>query len=542
MTDDRGTTTKTNFTENVLVTAIRSGTDNGAELHILDRDSDVWRPRRWAELFGTAEAVATRLQARQLRDPPEPIAVIGEPTYELIAIVLGAWMAGRPSTIVAGPSRLMSLESWARQADDKMRQLGVSEIFSQGTAAKAMAAQLSDEAVANLIATDSVAAWPLARSTFATTKCRPGAPAVYQGTAGSTGTAKAVELSAAAVLNQIEAVLERQQYSHGNDILFSWLPLYHDLGLTMLLAGMITGAPTWIAPASAFAKAPFAWPNWLDHSQATVTAAPDFAYSLLARYSRVVQGADLSQLRVAINAGEPIDVDAAEQLIANLAKSGFSPAALCCSYGLAEASCGLTMPQASSGFSADEFVVNGATRKSAHLGSALTGVEIRVVPSDRRVEELSEVRAVGEIEFRSTAQMTGYVGEPPVGTDAWIKTGDLGYLAEEQLVVCGRSKELITIAGRNIFPQEVERVASIVTGIRPGGVAVVSGKGRGARRDQLIVVAEYLGDAPSATRQTIVERVSAECGVTPGAVDFVESLPKTTSGKLRRVEIAARYQ
>ncbi|MEU0541952.1 hypothetical protein ABZ319_18990 [Nocardia sp. NPDC005978] len=140
--------------------------------------------------------------------------------------------------------------------------------------------------------------------------------------------------------------------------------------------------------------------------------------------------------------------------------------------------------------------------------------------------------------------MIGYHGDTPIGAGEWIGTGDLGYLVDDQLVVCGRSKELITIAGRNIFPQEIERAVVGVAGVRPGAIAAVSGGGSGARRDQLVVVAEYSGDDKKAARRLISERVAAECGVTPGLVDLVPvgELPKTTSGKLRRVEIAAGYR
>jgi long-chain-fatty-acid--[acyl-carrier-protein] ligase len=202
------------------------------------------------------------------------------------------------------------------------------------------------------------------------------------------------------------------------------------------------------------------------------------------------------------------------------------------------------MPVASSGLTIDEEVAEGeAVRKAALLGPAINGAEIRIAPTDHRTD-FDDVRDVGEVEFRSAAQMTGYVGEQPIDPGAWIKTGDLGYLVGDQLVVCGRSKELITIGGRNIFPQEVERVAAAVPGVRVGSVAAVGGRGSQTRRDQLVIVAEYVGDNPQTARQAIIDQVVAQCGTTPSTVDFVEAgaLPKTTSGKLRRIDIAARYQ
>lgn len=525
---------------NVLVDAIRDAANSGSGLRTLDSASGSWSPRRWSDILVVAESVAAQLVARDAGSTPPPaVAVVGEPSADMVAVVVGAWMAGRPSTIIAGPNRLMSLDAWTSQLDVKFRELGVDAVFSHGSALRAITQRWGGQSALWLADIREVGQLPPAPSTFRSVPRASGAAAVFQGTAGSTGTPKSVALTARATLNQIRAVLERQDYRDG-DVLCSWLPLYHDLGLTMLLAGMISGAPTWIAPTSAFAKAPFEWLTWLDESRASVTAAPNFAYALMGRYARVVKGADLSALRVAISGGELVDVDATEQFATSLGAFGFSPEAVCCSYGLAEASCGLTMPQAGSGLDVDEVTVGGELRRVARLGTPMAGVEIRIMASEHRTE-FDEHRTVGEIEFRSTSQMSGYVGEPPVAADEWIKTGDLGYKVGSDLVVCGRSKELITIAGRNIFPQEVERVAASVSGLRPGAVAVVSRRGAQARGEQLVIVAEYMGEDAASAREAIIEKVSAECGITPGVVDFVDSLPKTTSGKLRRVAIAEQY-
>jgi long-chain-fatty-acid--[acyl-carrier-protein] ligase len=532
--------------ENALVTAIRAAADCSADLHILDRTDGSWDTRAWADVVATAEAVAARLESMQRAEIPEPVAVISEATFETIAVVLASWMAGRASTILPGPNRFASLDSWAERTGEILRLLGVREVFSQGTAIKALDARLGSNPDIRLTEVNGVAEWPTAPATFDSAVRPLHEAAIYQGTAGSTGVPKCVQLTGSAVLHNVRAVLERQNYRHGEDILCSWLPLYHDMGLMMMLAGMVSGAPTWLAPTSAFAKSPFDWLGWLDHSRATVTAAPNFAYALLGRYARVANTADLSALRVAVNGGEPIDVEATERFSVELKKFGFDPRAVSCSYGLAEATCALTMPApgASSGLIVDEVPGDGAAmRKVALLGTAINGVEIRIAPTDHRTD-FHDVRGVGEIEFRSAAQMMGYVGEQPIDPGAWIKTGDLGYLVGDQLVVCGRSKELITIAGRNVFPQEVERAAAAVPGVRLGSVAAVGGRGSQARRDQLVIVAEYVGDDPQTARRSIIDLVTAQCGTTPATVDFVEAgtLPKTTSGKLRRTDIAARYR
>lgn len=532
-------------TENALSAAVRDGLDRAADLHLFDKSTGTWTARSWADVIGVSETVAARLQSRQTTETPGPVAIIGEPSFDMIATVLATWMAGRASTILPGPNRFASLDSWGARTKGQLGVLGITEVFSQGTAMKALAAQAdADSPSIRLTDLGTVSELPLAPATFVPTLCSPDAPAVYQGTAGSTGVPKSVQLTADAVLHNVRSVLGRHDYRHGSDVLCSWLPLYHDMGLMMLLSGMIGGAPTWIAPTSAFAKSPFDWPEWLTRSKATVTAAPNFAYALLGRYARLAKGADLGNLRVAINGGEPIDVEATQQFSAELAKHGFDPKAVSCSYGLAEATCGLTMPS-STGLMVDEIpaTTSAPARKVALLGPALDGVQLRIEPTEHTTD-FDGSREVGEVEFRSTAQMIGYFGDRPVVPGEWIRTGDLGYLVGDQLVVCGRSKELITIAGRNIFPQEIERAAAGVPGVRPGGVAAVTGSGGGARGGQLVIVAEFIGDDATAARAAISELVAADCGITPGTVDFVEAgtLPKTTSGKLRRVEIAAGYR
>jgi long-chain-fatty-acid--[acyl-carrier-protein] ligase len=134
--------------------------------------------------------------------------------------------------------------------------------------------------------------------------------------------------------------------------------------------------------------------------------------------------------------------------------------------------------------------------------------------------------------------MSGYLGETPVPAESWFPTGDLGYFVDSGLVVCGRAKELITVAGRNIFPAEVERVAARVQGVREGAVVAV-GADESAVRPGLVIAAEFRGTDEPAARSELVQRVASECGVVPSNVVFLEpgALPRTSSGKLRRLEV-----
>lgn len=142
--------------------------------------------------------------------------------------------------------------------------------------------------------------------------------------------------------------------------------------------------------------------------------------------------------------------------------------------------------------------------------------------------------------------MTKYFGDPATGSDRgaeWFRTGDIGYLVDGELVICGRSKEVITIAGRNIFPTEIEQVAAQVDGVRHGGVVAVGSKS-GAAQSRLLIAAEFVGSDHDVTRSAVIKRVISVCGVTPADVVLMPpgSLPRTSSGKLRRLEVRSQLQ
>jgi fatty-acyl-CoA synthase len=127
--------------------------------------------------------------------------------------------------------------------------------------------------------------------------------------------------------------------------------------------------------------------------------------------------------------------------------------------------------------------------------------------------------------------------------DGWLRTGDLGYLADGDLIVCGRLKDMIIVGGRNVFPEDLERAAQTVEGVRPGNV-IAFGVGRGRKGDDLVVVAEVKSGEPPLLRNGIARAVREASGVRPDDIVLVApgTLPKTSSGKLRRGECRARYQ
>ena len=506
-------------------------TSTDRALAVLDTDADIWKHHPWSEIHARAENVAARI----CDEGAPAIGLVGDPTAEFIAAIPGAFLAGAAVSILPGPVRGADPKRWARATLERFDRVGVRTVFSHGSHLRELAG------AETAIAVHDVALVAHAqRSTTHTGMVTGTGAAVLQGTAGSTGTPRTAQLSPQAVLANISALVDRVGVTEA-DCGHSWLPLYHDMGLSFVLTMALAGGELWQAPTSAFSSSPFGWVKWLTESRASLTAAPNMAYNIVGKYAGLVSDADLSHLRFALNGGEPVDCDGSRVFAAEMAKFGLDPGALAPSYGLAESNCAVAVPGPGHGLQVDEIHIvtddGGHVRKHAVLGEAIPGMEIRIAPNERLAGDVSD-RDVGEVEIRGTSMMTGYLGEDAIDRENWFPTGDIGYFLDGGLVICGRAKEIITVAGRNIFPTEIETVAAKVDGVRAGAVVAVGTDGP-ATRPGLVIAAEFKGADEPAARTALVELVASECGVVPADVVFMRpgSLPRTSSGKLRRLEV-----
>ncbi|MGV9800428.1 long-chain-fatty acid--ACP ligase MbtM [Mycobacterium sp. NPDC003449] len=503
---------------------------SSADLVLYDTETGTWARHPWAQVHARAENVAERIG----QDGSTAVGVVGEPTVEVVAAIVGALISGTALSILPGPVRGSDPDQWARSTLQRLSGIGVGTVFSHGSYLEQLCG-----AGSTLVIHDDIETAHARRSTTWDPSTAADEFAVLQGTAGSTGVPRTAQIAPAAALANIRGIHERISVSR-NDVGCSWLPLYHDMGLAFLLTCALGGFELWQAPTTAFAASPFNWVHWLTTSRATMTAAPNMAYGLIGKYSSRLADIDLSPLRFALNGGEPVDCEGTRRFGTELARFGFDPGALCPSYGLAESSCAVSIPVPGLGVLVDEITVE--TESGAHvqqlavLGQAIPGMEMRMRPSADNAGIAD--REVGEIEVRGTSMMSGYRGETPLRPGDWFPTGDLGYFVDGGLVICGRAKELITVAGRNIFPTEIERIAAQVAGVRVGGVVAV-GTNERAVRPGLVIAAEFRGTDESEARSQVVQRVASECGVVPADVVFLPpgALPRTSSGKLRRLEV-----
>lgn len=500
------------------------------KLAVLDTDSDRWVHHPWQEVHARSENIATRI----VDDGSAAVGLVGEPTVELVAAIPAAFFAGAALSILPGPIRRADPQQWAKSTLERFATIGVTTVFGHGAELEMLRGQAEGIVVHDLAEVAHIHR----SSTFQGP--RTADTAILQGTAGSTGTPRTAQISPAAAVANLRGLTTRVNIDE-NCRMHSWLPLYHDMGLTFLLVATLGQADLWQAPTKAFAGNPFGWLKWLNESKATMTAAPNMAFNIIGKYASGLSDLNLSNLGFTLNGGEPVDCDGYARFSNEMARFGFNPNSLAPSYGLAESTCAVTIPVPFTGLRLDEVTVTTdageSTRRFAALGHPIPGMEVRVNTDQPHSTEVTG-RDVGEVEIRGTSLMTGYVGEAPIDPQAWLPTGDLGYLTDDGLVICGRAKELITVAGRNIFPTEVERVAGQIDGVRDGCV-VASGTGEATARPGLVITAEFKGEDESAARSSVVARVASECGVVPADVVFVKpgALPRTSSGKLRRLEV-----
>jgi fatty-acyl-CoA synthase len=290
-----------------------------------------------------------------------------------------------------------------------------------------------------------------------------------------------------------------------------------------------------------------------------VTGAPNFGYALGARALSRTGDLDLSSIRIEFNGAEPIDPATVEWFNRAGAAFGLDPGAMFCVYGLAEATLAVTFPEVGRGLATD--VVEGGAlehdgralpapfgsedaRRLPLLGRAVPGLELRI--SDPVTGAELPGRTVGEIEVRGSSVTPGYYRHPEATRalfrGGWLRTGDLGYMAGGELVVCGRMKDVIIVGGRKVFPQDVERAAGGVEGIRAGNV-VAFGTTSSRGRESVVVVAETRSDDHGRLRGEVARRVRSVVGLSPADVVLVPpgTIPKTSSGKLQRSACRDRY-
>ena len=503
----------------------------------------------WREVHEQAKRMAGGLAARGVGRHGS-VAVLAADAGDVAPLAQAIWLRRAALTMLQQPTPRADLAVWL---GDTVR------------AIRMIRADLVVVGEPFLMALDHLAAHNLAVCTVESLRgAEPIEPddadeadiAMRQLTSGSTGIPKAVEISHGNFAANTVAMCAGLDVDIDREVSMSWLPLSHDMGMIgFLCVPMQLGAEAVVVTPDQFLRRPIIWAELITKHRATITSGPNFAYSMLARVLERADPAaiDLSSLRVAGNGAEPIDHRDLKNFAAVGARFGLRPSALMPVYGLAEATLAVSFgahddppiidPVSPDAIAADHYARPmpehaDIAQQIVCVGFPVKGMDVRIV----REGSVQGPREIGAIELRGPTVAGSYLtldGVFPLARhDGWFDSGDLGYLDEEgRLYVCGRTKDLIVVAGKNLYPHDIERAAENVDGVRKGCVIALRVD---AEREGFAVLAEVRNaddeDVRLRISRDITARVNRASWARParGTVVPPGTLPKTLSGKLRR--------
>ncbi len=512
----------------------------------------------WRELHTRARRVAAALHRLGVR-PGDRVALVLATSPAFLDGYFGITLAGAIPVPLSPPLRLGRLDEFHAATARMLTVAGARLVLTDARCKRLLGVAIATaRPELGCVAVDR-----LASSTDEhEVDNAPESVALIQFSSGSTVDPKPVALTQANLMAQL-ATIDQMVPSNatGRQVGVSWLPLHHDMGLIgCLLSAVYRPDPLVLIPSELFLARPALWLRAIARHRATVSPAPSFAYSLCTKRIKDADlaGLDLSSWRFALNGAEPVSVGVLDEFAARFARWGFDARALTPVYGMAEASLAVTFSppgRPPRSLAVDPVTLakdgravapaHGEERRIASVGFAVPGVELMV--RDRSGREIGE-RQAGRIWVRGPSVMAGYFNDPAatarVLQEGWLDTGDLGFIADGELYVCGRAKDVVIIRGANHAPQEFEECLDGVAGVRQGcAVALGFIPDGDAGEEELLVLAEHGSEHDSSLvhqiRSAILERTGVRahtvCVLAPG------TLPRTSSGKLRRAEALRQF-
>lgn len=508
--------------------------------------------RTWGDVHRLARQIAGGLSAAGVGHGDAVGVLAGIPS-QVAPAAQAIWMRGASVTMLHQPTPRTDLLRWAEDTMAVLKMIDAKAVVISDPFMPA-APQLSANGIA-VLTVAQLSSGPAIEPVDTDEDDL----ALLQLTSGSTGSPKAVQISHANFVANAEAMVIGAKFDVEKDVIVSWLPLFHDMGMTgYLMVPMYVGAELVKVTPADFLRDPLLWAKLISKYSGTLTAAPNFAYKLLARRLRQQQECaqfDLSTLRWSLSGAEQVDPADVEDFCRAAAPFGFRPEAIVAAYGMAESTVAVSFGECDAGLIVDEvdgdllevggravLAGEGKTRRLATLGPPLPGIQVRIVGQDGSV---LATRRVGVIQVRGGPVTRGYSTKAGFVSaqddEGWYDTGDLGYLTDAgHVVVCGRVKDVIIMAGRNIYPSDVERAAGRVSGVRPGCAAAVRAQLSHGECFFVVVESAFHDDAAEVRRirREVAHEVVGEVNARPRRVFVLKpgTMPKTPSGKLRRAE------
>ena len=386
---------------------------------------------------------------------------------------------------------------------------------------------------------------------------------LLQHSSGTTGLQKGIALSHQAIFNQLNSYSRAIQLT-AQDVVVSWLPLYHDMGLIAgFLMPILCRVPLVLMSPFDWVRAPHKLLQAVTRFRGTLSWLPNFAYNFCAQKisDRHLVDVELSSWRAVINCSEPMHWNSHQMFLERFIPYGLRPEALATSYAMAENVFAVTQGGIGSPLVID--FVNKHTLLNHHIaepcndpaktvnmvsaGQAIENTCIRVI--DSHGVDLPE-RKVGEIAIQSNCMLSEYFHRPDLTQEAfldrWYLTGDMGYLVGGELYITGRKKDLIIVGGKNIYPQDLERLASEVPGVHPGRVVAFGVNNEQVGTEDVVIIAEADQTDPAQLIKLgdeIRSKVTSSSDIALRYVHIVHRgwLLKTSSGKIARSANREKY-
>jgi len=554
------------------ILSLRGRSEPGrAHIQLYEENEQV-RTITFGELYERASAVAAELLRRGL-EPGQTVAIMLPTCAEFFWTFAGTLLAGGIPVPIYPPFRADRIAEYATRQANILRN-AESRFLVTWRQAEGLARllqprvpSLRDVLNAERLASAAPAPEPSPKEwrpvQTITPHARPEDIAFLQYTSGSTGDPKGVILTHANLLSNMRSIVAGLDVKP-EDACVSWLPLYHDMGLIgAWFVPLFIGIPLVVMSPLAFLSRPERWLWAIHRHRATISPAPNFAYELCVRKiaDKDLQGLDLSSWRAATNGAEPVRAETLERFAARFAPYGFRRESLAPVYGLAEATLAISVPKLGTGYKVDRIqraalesegraiqasADDPATLQFVNAGKPVPGVEVRLIAADG--SDAPE-RVEGRLWFRGPAATSGYYRNPTATRElihegGWLDSGDLAYWVGGEIYITGRAKDVIIKAGRNIYPHEVEEIAGRIPGVRTGCVVAFGAPDERSGTERLVIAAELrdLSAAPRISAE-ITHAVDEALGMPPDVVELLapQSIPKTSSGKLRRSETRRLY-